>query len=123
MPKPSKDTLKFSVGNFKNPITESHGGFRVTVVDDEEYPIARTTADVVLSGISTANVFQSVSFNYLSTAASGQDADHQFIFKSSMPIQKGCRLRIRYPPEYKITDKLDSIDVSGFLESVGGGAP
>lgn len=40
-----------------------------------------------------------------------------------MPIQKGCLLKIQYPPEYKITAKLDSIDVSGFLESVGGGAP
>ena len=56
-PKPSKDTITFSVGNFKNPITESHGGFGVVVVDDEEYPIAKTTADVVLSGISAANVF------------------------------------------------------------------
>jgi hypothetical protein len=40
MPTPSKDTITFSVGNFKNPITESHGGFGVVVVDSEEYPIA-----------------------------------------------------------------------------------
>ena len=37
-----------------------------------------------------------------------------------MPIQQGCRIKIIYPEVFKITDKLTSMDGSGFFAPKGG---
>jgi hypothetical protein len=37
-----------------------------------------------------------------------------------MPIQRGCRFKILYPPEFKISNKLNSYSGSGFFRPIGG---
>ena len=43
--------ILFTVGNFNNPITESMGGFAIEILDEEEYLIAQTTEDLMMTGI------------------------------------------------------------------------
>ena len=37
-----------------------------------------------------------------------------------MPIQKGCRVKVIYPSDYRITNRLTSMDGSGFFAPIGG---
>lgn len=46
--------IEFRIGNFKNPITESMGGFSLQITDAEEYTITRSLNDVTISGMSEA---------------------------------------------------------------------
>ena len=46
--------IEFHIGNFKNPITESMGGFSLQITDADEYAITRSLNDVTISGMSEA---------------------------------------------------------------------
>ena len=73
-----------------------------------------------MTGIDEPAKFKSWDFNFVNTAASGSKAQHQFIFVSSMPVQKACRIKIIYPEDYKLTSELDSLEGSGFFAPLGG---
>lgn len=109
----------FEVGQFNNPIVQDQDGFFVEIMDDFEFTVALSDS-LVLSGITEPVDFESYDFNFVDTAASGQLAEHQFIIKSSMPIQKDCRLKIVYPQEYTVNEKLTFIYGSGFFAPLGG---
>jgi hypothetical protein len=73
-----------------------------------------------LRGTDQPAVFSKVTFNYVDKANSGQLAIHQFIFDSSIPLNKGCRVKIYYPADFTVTEEsLNNVQGSGFFKPIG----
>ena len=111
-----KDPIKFLVSSFNNPIQANKGGFKVEILDMSLGLVAETKFDVTLSSLSLPSSFETYDFNYVDTAASAQYATHQFVLTSEIPIQRGCRVKIIYPPTLLVTDRLITLTGSGFFE-------
>ena len=71
-------------------------------------------------GINVAAAFEKRDFNFVDKANSGQLGQHQIILESSIPLQRGCRVKIKYPNDYNITENLTSVRGTGFFESLSG---
>jgi len=76
--------------------------------------------DIEMKGIYEAAVFEKVDFNFVDKANSGQLGQHQIVIESSIPISRGCRVKIKYPDDYNITRSLTSVRGTGFFESPSG---
>ena len=61
-------------------------------------------------------MFKEYDFNYIDYSNSGQYAIHQLYLLSSIPVQKGCNVRIVFPDDFLVDDNLVSIIGSGFFE-------
>jgi len=68
--------VKFTVGQFSNPVVDRLGGFKVELLDAEEYTVAETESSVAMLGITEAASFKNVDFNYVDFPHSGKLAVH-----------------------------------------------
>jgi hypothetical protein len=66
----------FTVPSFNNPIINGMGGFKILVLDQEEYEIGETLMELQIGGITEHAPFASHAFDYIDTPNSGQHAVH-----------------------------------------------
>lgn len=113
------DYATFVISRFKNPLTDSSDGFGVEVFDAEEYHIADTGLVLGVEGVSEPATFAQYAFIYADFANNGMVAEHTFTLTSSMPVTRGCLVRLVYPEEFTIDGQLVSVTGTGFLEAEG----
>jgi hypothetical protein len=106
----------FTVPTFNNPVVSNMEGFNVEILDNEEYVISKTLFEVTMSGIDQYAIFEDFDYNYVDYSNSGQYAQHQITLMSSIPIQKGCNIRIIFPDDFTIDDNLVALVGTGFFE-------
>jgi len=112
------------IGSFNNPIVDEQLGFKMEVLDENGNMIG-FTEDIKVKGINNEGInvaaaFEKRDFNFVDKANSGQLGQHQIILESSIPLQRGCRVKIKYPNDYNITENLTSVRGTGFFESLSG---
>jgi hypothetical protein len=61
----------FTIPAFNNPIVNGMGGFRVEVLDSEEYAIAATLTDATIDGVTQHATFDSYEFDFIDIPNSG----------------------------------------------------
>jgi hypothetical protein len=66
----------FTVPTFNNPVVNNMEGFKVDILDKDEYPISKTLLEVTMSGIDQYATFEEYDFNYVDYSNSGQYAVH-----------------------------------------------
>mgnify|MGYP001139627907 CR=1 FL=1 len=110
------EEVKFQVPTFNNPVINDMEGFVLEILDTDEYLISRTLFDITITGIDQYAVFDEYDFNYIDYSNSGQYAIQQLYLLSSIPVQKGCNVRIVFPDDFLVDDNLVSIIGSGFFE-------
>ena len=76
----------FTASYFRNPVTETQGGFHLEILDEDEMLVATSDTNVYMEGISVPAIFSKHIFNFVDTAASIQYATHQFILDSAVSV-------------------------------------
>ena len=112
--------IRFEIGLFNNPLTETFTGFEIEILDNKQLQIAQRTSGISISGVNQAATFKSYTFNYVDFEHSGIYAIHQFIFESSIPVQRGCRIRIVYPSDMTVDEQLVKVEGIGFAQPAPG---
>eukprot|EP00347_Sterkiella_histriomuscorum_P010553 403375847 len=107
--------LKITISSFKNPIsTQAKSGFTVLTQDSNGFLIEQSNT-LSLSGITTASTFSSYTLSLVDSQSVQTYTGIQLRLSLSVPVEQNCFMKITFPSDFTLDDKLTSVIGTGFF--------
>jgi hypothetical protein len=110
-------TIQVMIYSFNNPIsTRPKGGFQVTTFDSNSNVVG-SRSDVALGGITQPASLSSTTLQLLDVSMVQEYSTLQLKLSFDVPIDRTCWVKIYFPSDFIIDDKLTFLSGNGIFQT------